>query len=118
MIILPIDEVDHNLQTLLKRPDVLARQVDGIMTISATGQASHKQPRRSRRIVLLAVLLLLGAGVAVVPELTTPGAGMKMGDGMQMGKTTEMKAKSKSTMDAAPGSSVRRWPPAVTSQHP
>jgi len=35
------------------------------MTISATGQASHKQPRRSRRIVLLAVLLLLGGGYGI-----------------------------------------------------
>jgi hypothetical protein len=76
-------------------------------------------PRRALAVAgAAALLLLLGASIAVAPELTTPGAGMKMGDRMQMGKTTEMKEKSKSTMDAAPGRSVRRWPPAVTSQHP
>ncbi len=68
-------------------------------------------PRRELAVSAAAALLLLlgtalAAAPAAVPELTTPGAGMKMGDGMQMRKGTEMKAKS--TMGPAPGSSVRR----------
>ncbi|MDX8535050.1 efflux RND transporter periplasmic adaptor subunit [Mesorhizobium sp. VK25A] len=39
--------------------------MDGIMTISAIRQASREQPGRSRRIVLLAVLLLLGGGYGI-----------------------------------------------------
>ena len=75
--------------------------------------AERLLPRRGLTVAgAAALLLLLGTAVAALPELTTPAAGMRMGDGMQMGKTTEMK--SKSTMDAAPGSSVRQWPPAVS----
>jgi predicted metal-binding integral membrane protein DUF2182 len=57
-----------------------------------------------------ALLLVLGTVVAAapaeVPELSTPGARMKMGGAMQMGRRTEMKPNSKWTTDTAPGRSA------------
>jgi predicted metal-binding membrane protein len=81
--------------------------------------AQRLLPRRRFAVFgAAALLIVLGTVVAAapaeVPELTTPGAGMKMGGGMQMGRRTEMKPKSKSTMDAAPGSSVGGWPRAAS----
>lgn len=81
--------------------------------------AERLLPRRRFAVFgAAALLIVLGTVVAAapaeVPELTTPGAGMKMGGGMQMGRRTEMTPKSKSTMDAAPGSSVGGWPRAAS----
>jgi Predicted metal-binding integral membrane protein (DUF2182) len=81
--------------------------------------AERLLPRRRLAVSgAAALLLLLGTALAVapaeVPELTTPGEGMAMGGGMQMGTRTEMKARSKPTMDAAPGRSVNGWPRAAS----